>query len=73
MPLAIDHELLYAFANDLQGHLIEELELGAENVSAKCAAYLAEDPNVVAEREQLLFRRKRLLTVQAEMRNAGVL
>ena len=52
--------------------MIEALGLGADNASAKCSAYLAEDPNIIAEREELLARRKRLLNVQAELRQAGV-
>ncbi|KAI0686945.1 P-loop containing nucleoside triphosphate hydrolase protein [Cytidiella melzeri] len=72
VPLAIDHELLYAFADELQKNLISALGLSGVDAVAKCAAYLAEDPNVVAEREELLARKTRLLSVQAELMSAGI-
>ena len=72
MPLAVDHELLYSFADDVQPYLIKELGLSKEGASAICLAYLAEDPSVVSEREELLIKEKRLLDVQAQLRNFGV-
>lgn len=72
MPLAIDHEFLYSFAEDLQDFLIEKLGLGSKDAAEKCAAYLAEDPHIVATREELLSRKRRLEKVQEQLLNFGL-
>ncbi|KAI0087492.1 P-loop containing nucleoside triphosphate hydrolase protein [Irpex rosettiformis] len=73
VPLAIDHELLYAFTDDLQFHLLSALGINGTEAVAKCAGYLAEDPDIVAEREELLSRKMRLLGVQAELLKVNML
>lgn len=70
--MTIDNEFLFAFAQSLQPFLIEKLGLGSPTASARCAAYLAEDPVVVAEREELTGRKKRLEAVQVELYNFGL-
>ncbi len=72
VPLAIDHEFLFAFADELQSHLISALGLNGTDAVIKCTKYLAEEPTVVAERDELLARRKRLLGVQEELYRAGL-
>ncbi|TCD63213.1 hypothetical protein EIP91_005825 [Steccherinum ochraceum] len=72
IPMAIDQSFLFAFAYALQPYLIKKLGLGTATSSQRCALYLAEDPNVVAEREELTARKKRLESVQTELYNFGL-
>ncbi|KAH8092249.1 P-loop containing nucleoside triphosphate hydrolase protein [Cristinia sonorae] len=72
VPMTIDNMFLFAFARELQPCLIEKLGLGSFSSAARCASYLAEDPNVVHERDELLARKKRLESVQIELFNAGL-
>jgi len=69
VPLTIDHAFLLAVSTALQQHLITQLGISS---SARCVGYLAEDPHVVAEREELLGRKKRLESVRTELFNFGL-
>ena len=72
VPLAIDHDFLYAFSNSLQDELVDKLGLGTREAGDRCAGYLAEDPQVAATREELLSRKRRLEKVQDELLNFGL-
>ncbi|GJE96959.1 Dynamin domain-conaining protein [Phanerochaete sordida] len=72
VPMAIEDKFLTMFSNRLQEFLLSKLGIGGPNSSARCAAYLAEDPVVVAEREELTGKKKRLEAVQAELLNFGL-
>ncbi|EPQ51165.1 hypothetical protein GLOTRDRAFT_141261 [Gloeophyllum trabeum ATCC 11539] len=72
VPLMIDHKFVRAIAKDLQSSLISQLGLGTANASTRCATYLAEDPHVVARREELIARKKRLEGVTKELSNFGL-
>ncbi|OCH87803.1 hypothetical protein OBBRIDRAFT_827487 [Obba rivulosa] len=72
VPLAIDHMFLYALAEALQPFLIDKLGIGATNAAARCRAYLSEEPSVVALREELSGRKRRLEGVQMELFNFGL-
>ncbi|KAH8092248.1 P-loop containing nucleoside triphosphate hydrolase protein [Cristinia sonorae] len=72
IPMTIDSMLLFAFARELQPWLIEKLGLGSSTSGARCASYLAEDPTIVHERDELMARKKRLESVQMELFNAGL-
>lgn len=69
--MAIDQELLHSFADELYSHMIYALGLNPSTVAAKCAEYLAEDLHIVAEREELLARKDRLLDIQKELQTAA--
>ncbi|KAI0072419.1 hypothetical protein K474DRAFT_398426 [Panus rudis PR-1116 ss-1] len=71
VPMTIDHSFLFEFSSTLQSYLIEKLGLGSENATSRCSAYLAEDPTIVAEREELLAKKKRLISVQNELYQYG--
>ncbi|KAF7326063.1 hypothetical protein MKEN_00457600 [Mycena kentingensis (nom. inval.)] len=68
IPLLIDAQFLQALGQALQQELITAFELGKEGATAMCAAYLTEDPRVVARREALEGRRKMLEAVQQQLR-----
>ena len=51
--------------------LIEKLGLGSAQADARCTAYIAEDPHVVAERSELLAKRAKLEKVQKALFNFG--
>lgn len=72
IPLAIDHDFIYSFAEELQDRLVEKLGLVSNDARDRCSAYLAEDPHVVAIREELTARRRRLEKVQEELLNYGI-
>ncbi|EMD31064.1 hypothetical protein CERSUDRAFT_60537 [Gelatoporia subvermispora B] len=72
VPLSIDHTFLYTFAEALQPYLIERLGIGSQNAAARCQAYISEDPHVIAQREELMGRKKRLESVQTELFNFGL-
>ncbi|KAJ7468099.1 P-loop containing nucleoside triphosphate hydrolase protein [Mycena latifolia] len=72
IPSLIDSKFLRAIAQSLQQDLISEFGLGSENANALCASYLAEDPRLIAKREDLIARRRRLETVQVQLHNFGL-
>ncbi|OSD00790.1 hypothetical protein PYCCODRAFT_1393152 [Trametes coccinea BRFM310] len=72
VPLSIDLHLLYALAENLQGVLIEKLGLGSAKADARCAAYIAEDPHVVALRTELMAKKAKLESVQRALFNFGL-
>ncbi|KAH9854523.1 P-loop containing nucleoside triphosphate hydrolase protein [Lenzites betulinus] len=72
IPMAIDYYFLYAFEEQLHERLFERLGLGAANAAARCSAYIAEDPSVVAARDELMGKKKRLENVQRALYNFGL-
>jgi len=68
----IDFKFVRAIGHGLQPFLISKFELGTPAGNARCTAYLQEDPDIVAKREELIGRRKRLEKVQIELGNFGV-
>ncbi|KAJ7108734.1 P-loop containing nucleoside triphosphate hydrolase protein [Mycena epipterygia] len=72
VPALIDCKFLRAIAQTLQQDLISEFGLGSGNANAVCATFLAEDPRLVAKREDLIARRRRLETVQVQLHNFGL-
>ncbi|KZT22881.1 hypothetical protein NEOLEDRAFT_1180623 [Neolentinus lepideus HHB14362 ss-1] len=72
VPLLIDRKFVRAIAKDLQGFLISKLGLGTANASSRCAAYLAEDPNIIVRRDELIARKKRLEGVKLELAKFGL-
>lgn len=72
IPMAIDYYFLYAFEEQLHERLFERLGLGAANAAVRCSAYIAEDPSVVAARDELMGKKKRLENVQRALYNFGL-
>ncbi|KAL0952897.1 hypothetical protein HGRIS_007115 [Hohenbuehelia grisea] len=72
IPGIIDLRFVKAIAEDIQTFLIRKLALGTEEAAARCKAYLAEDPAVVAQRDELTGRVKRLETVIATLKQGGL-
>ncbi|KAI0324481.1 hypothetical protein GY45DRAFT_1262750 [Cubamyces sp. BRFM 1775] len=72
IPQAIDEHLLYAFGEALLETLVEKLGLTIEDAGARCARYLAEDPDIAARREVLLAKKQRLDKVHKELYNLGL-
>ncbi|KAF8145095.1 P-loop containing nucleoside triphosphate hydrolase protein [Mycena galopus ATCC 62051] len=72
IPALIDTKFLRAIAQNLQQELISEFGLGSENANAVCAAFLVEDPRLVAKREDLMARNRRLEAVQIQLHNFGL-
>ncbi|KAJ7060975.1 P-loop containing nucleoside triphosphate hydrolase protein [Mycena amicta] len=72
IPSLIDAKFLRAIAESLQRELISAFQLGGEKANAICSVYLAEDPWLVARREELVARRKRLEAVQLQLHNFGL-
>ncbi|OSD00779.1 P-loop containing nucleoside triphosphate hydrolase protein [Trametes coccinea BRFM310] len=72
IPAAIDQHLLYAFSEVLLETLIEKLGLASEDAAARCAKYLAEEPDVAAMREELQAKKRRLDQVHKELCEFGL-
>ncbi|KAJ7449129.1 P-loop containing nucleoside triphosphate hydrolase protein [Mycena galericulata] len=72
IPSLIDSKFIRAIAQSLQQDLISEFGMGGPNANAVCAAFLAEDPRLVAKREDLIARRRRLETVLVQLHNFGL-
>jgi hypothetical protein len=72
VPSLIDLKFVKAITKELQNFLISELGLGTEHANDRCAKYLADDPNVVARRDELLARKNRLESVKMELQNFGL-
>lgn len=71
MPSLIDLKFVKAVGKALQPFLINKFELGSNEANVKCAKYLAEDPVVTAEREELGVKKRRLEKVQEELYRFG--
>lgn len=67
VPGLIDLKFVKAVTKDLQTFLIEKFSLGSDAGTEKCKSFLVEDPMVMAQRQELLAREKRLLSVQHEL------
>ncbi|KAI0937652.1 hypothetical protein AcV5_000438 [Taiwanofungus camphoratus] len=72
VPLTIEHEFLFEFADRLQGFLIQKLRLGSSKSAARCASYLAEGLDIVRMRNELLSKKKRLKSASVELLNFGL-
>ena len=72
VPLTIDYHFLFKFSDAIRTRLFERLGLGAPNAPTRCAAYMAEDPAVVAERDELLSKKKRLENVRQALWTFGM-
>lgn len=72
MPSLIDLLFLKAIRKDVQRFLTKNLSLGAADARDRCVKYLAEDPMMVARRDELIVRKKRLDSVQSQLRMFGV-
>ncbi|KAF7360170.1 hypothetical protein MVEN_00745500 [Mycena venus] len=72
IPALIDSKFLRAIAQNLQQELISEFGLGSENANAVCATFLVEDPRVVARREELMTKSRRLEAVRIQLHNFGL-
>ncbi|KAF9229123.1 hypothetical protein BS17DRAFT_792113 [Gyrodon lividus] len=67
IPSLLDHLFVKAVAKNLQPFLITKLGIGSSESKARLAMYLEEDPRVVAQRAELVARKKRLETVEVEL------
>ncbi|KAI0650981.1 P-loop containing nucleoside triphosphate hydrolase protein [Trametes meyenii] len=72
VPLTIDHNFLYAFAGKLHERLFERLGLGTANAAARCVSYVEEDRAIVAQRDELTSKKRRLENVQRALYNFGM-
>lgn len=68
----IDLKFVKAITKELQNFLISNLGLGTANANDRCGKYLAEDPNIVARRDELVSRKNRLDGVKIELQNFGL-
>jgi hypothetical protein len=67
----IDLKFVKAVAQHLQPFLISKLGLGTAGANARCEAYLAEEPGIVARRAELLAQKARLEAVENELFRFG--
>ncbi|KAH7912598.1 P-loop containing nucleoside triphosphate hydrolase protein [Hygrophoropsis aurantiaca] len=72
IPGILDFLFVKAVSKHLQSFLITKLGIGSTGASERLAMYVAEDPRIVAYREELLARKKRLEGVELELRNFGL-
>ncbi|KAF8878222.1 P-loop containing nucleoside triphosphate hydrolase protein [Infundibulicybe gibba] len=72
IPLLIDLKFVRALGKELLPFFISKFELGTSDSNARCAAYLAEAPLLIAKREELLGRKRRLESVQRELHKFGI-
>lgn len=66
--MIIDLELLKGFSRTLNSALFQGLGLG-EDIAARCAAFLREDPEVVSSRKMLQELLERLLAALTNLQN----
>ncbi|KAI0341147.1 hypothetical protein BDW22DRAFT_1359373 [Trametopsis cervina] len=68
VPLALNHELLYPFAENSLPYLLKALGLSDPTEAAsKCDFYVAQDPSTVADQQELQVRLEELLKTQSEL------
>jgi ferric-dicitrate binding protein FerR (iron transport regulator) len=71
IPSLIDLVFLKSLTEKMQPFLISKMELGSASAADSNAKLLAEDPEMVAWRDELTERRKRLESVVAELKKYG--
>ncbi|TFY58995.1 hypothetical protein EVG20_g7953 [Dentipellis fragilis] len=69
IPMLIDLKFVRGIMQDMHNHLIREMGLAGDGATERCARYLAEDPDVVARRDEAMARRATLESVQKELNN----
>ncbi|KAI0357284.1 hypothetical protein OH77DRAFT_1399650, partial [Trametes cingulata] len=67
VPEAIKLNLLFHFADSLQGHLIDKLRLGSPDASQRMQVLMGEDPSIARERARLQDRLRRLSEIKARL------
>lgn len=72
VPSIIDLHFVKLFAKGLLPFLIAKFGLGTAQAGTRCAAFLAEDPGIVARRDELVARKRRLETIETELYNFGL-
>lgn len=72
VPSLIDLKFVKAISRGVQNFLVHELGLGSSDAQDRCTGFLAEDPLVVARREELSARKQRLDKVQLELHTFGL-
>lgn len=60
LPLTIDEDFVVGLAQDAQDILMEGLGLTGLDANKQAAEFLAEDPDIVAERDQLMSKLARV-------------
>ncbi|THU97629.1 hypothetical protein K435DRAFT_753802 [Dendrothele bispora CBS 962.96] len=71
IPSFIDLRFVKALSREIQPFLITKFGLGTASASDRCKKYLEEDPTLVAKRDELVARKKRLESVQQELMGFG--
>ena len=61
IPMRIEHHFIHGFLDMVKERLISELGLIGENGFKKCALYAADNPDIQAQREDLLRQRNILI------------
>ncbi|THH14151.1 hypothetical protein EW146_g6152 [Bondarzewia mesenterica] len=72
IPSFIDLKFVNEIMADIHPFLLVQLKLGMGDAAERCKRYLAEDPNVVARREELLARKVTLENVKSELYSFGI-
>ncbi|KAH9937926.1 P-loop containing nucleoside triphosphate hydrolase protein [Epithele typhae] len=73
IPMAIDHQFLFKVAEAARTRLPARLGIvGTPNATEKCAAYIEEDAGIVALRDELTAKKKRLEAVNGKLQEFGM-
>jgi hypothetical protein len=68
----VDHDFLQPLSKHVQGALVDEFGIGSEKATERANIYLAEEPSVVAKREELNAKVERLNEVLTKLFNFGL-
>ncbi|TFY75946.1 hypothetical protein EWM64_g8066 [Hericium alpestre] len=72
VPMHIDNKFVKGILQDLHPFLVNKMGLVGRGATERCARYLAEDPDVVAQREEVVARKKTLQNVKKELDSFGI-
>ena len=72
IPRIIDHDFLRSIGQGMQGALIRGLSLGTEHATERAELYLAEHPQVAAQRVYLEQKKGRLDGVLRKLYDFGM-
>lgn len=67
IPSLIDLLFVRRLGDTLQPFLISKFGMGTPSANERCASYLGEDPMLVANRDELLAKKKRLESIDKEL------
>lgn len=63
--------VVHRIARDIQDFFIKHMDLGSPEARRRCEVYFAEDPSIIARREDLVAQMQKLEMVKVKLYDCG--